>query len=548
MDEQALLALAGSRVFERGRRYHDEGRVDLSRADAGGCRALVHGTERYRVSFWPVNGGFDWHCDCPAAEDGSFCKHLVATALAWQAESGDDGGEPAAQVSGPLLDRLNELPREQLVQWLHEAALDDPDLHRRIEVRLAGDDPEALRTALDAALRVRGFLDYRRSMDFARRLDEPIESLRSLGDTHPAKALELTERALKRLLKLLEHSDDSAGAVQDQIAQLGDLHARAAARADIDPRRFARSLHGLKKRDEWDFLPLAAYWDVLGERGQTAYRACVEKEYSALPPLPARKRHLHSDDWYEAYPILGRREELAHCEGDCDALIEVYSRDLGSGHGYRRIVQTCREHGREAEATRWAEKGVRERPDWPGLHELLADCYREAGMTEEALEQVRRAFRARPNESTWAALREHAGGAWSDVRAEALAIVAANERLDADGKPRETTLRARLLDADGDVDAAVDLALSHPVHPGTLEGIADRAAARRPADAAALLRRVVDFELRPTNARGYPQIVRKIVRVRSLRDSTETRAWIDDIRKRYKARRKLMQLMDEAGL
>jgi len=548
MDDQTLLALAGSRVFERGLRYHDEGRVDLSRADAGGCRALVRGTERYRVSLRPTDRGLDWECDCPAAEDGSFCKHLVAAALAWRAEIGDSGGVPTGGTNDPLLNRLNALPREQLAQWLHEAALDDPDLYRRIEVRLAGDDPEALRAALDAALRVRGFLDYRRSLDFACRLDEPIESLRSLCDTDSDKALELTERTLKRLLKLLERTDDSAGAVQDRIAELGSLHARAAARADIDQRRFARALHGLKQRDEWDFLPLAVYWEALGEPGRATYRARIEKEYAALPPPPTGRKRSTIGEWGETYPILHRREELARCESDCDALIEVYSRDLGSGHAYGRVIDVCREYGREAEATRWAERGVREHPEWPGLRERLAQCYLAAGLPDEALEQMRLEFLARPQETTWQDLRRISGEDWPGLREELLRALAAREPKDSSGSPREVTLRTRMLAADGDLDSAVELALQHPVHPGTLYAIAESAAEHRAADAARLMRRVVDFELEPTNARGYPAIVRKVTRIQSLDASADVTQWIDGIRQRYRARRKLMQLMDEAGL
>lgn len=543
-----MLELAGPRVFERGCRYHDEGRVDLSGTDAGCCRALVHGTGRYRVTLRLVEGDLEWHCDCPAAADGSFCKHLVATALAWRDAVAETTGEPSARATPDLLDRLNEQPRERLAQWLHEAALDDPDLRRRIEMRLAGDDPAALQSALDSLLRVRGFLDYRRSMDYAARLVAPIESLHALLDEDPRTTLALAERALKRLLKILERTDDSAGTLQDRIAELGDLHARAAARADIDARSFARALHGLKKRDEWDFLPLAAYWDALPERGRAAYRTCVEKEYASLPAAFDAKREPGSDVWRAELPILHRREELARCEHDCDALIEVFSRDLGSGYGYRCVVEACREYGREAEATRWAERGVREHPDWPGLRELLADCYRRAGMTEEALEQMRQAFRDRPNEETWSLLREAAGDAWPGIREEALALVARKEPGDTDGKPRDVTLRVRLLEADGDIDGAVDLALRHPVYTPTLAQVAELAAESRPADAARLLQRVVESDLRPTDARGYPGIVRKIVRVQSLARDSDTRDWVDGIRNRYKARRKLMQLMDGAGL
>jgi tetratricopeptide (TPR) repeat protein len=424
----------------------------------------------------------------------------------------------------------------------------DPDLHRRIELRLAGDDPDALRSALDGALRVRGHLDYRRTMDFAARLDEPIESLRSGTETRPDTTLELTERALKRTLKILERCDDSTGALQDRIAEFGLLHAQSAARAELDRPRFARALHKLKLRDDWDFLPLTAYWEALGERGRAAYRACVEKEYHALPPPPAGRQRPGSEEWYRAFPVLRRREELAHCESDCDALIEIHSRDLGSGVAYQRLVDTCLDYGRDAEATRWAERGVRDHPDWPGARERLAERYRADGLVAEALDQLRRAFQARPAESLWSSLREVSGAEWPGLRAELLQELAAREAQGETEAARDVTLRVRMLSADGDPDPAVDLALQHRVSLGTLHALAESAADHRPADAARLLRRVVDHELKPTDAGGYPGIVRKMTRIRSIDDSAAVRDWIATIRQRYKARRKLMQLMDAAGL
>lgn len=234
-----------------------------------------------------------------------------------------------------------------------------------------------------------------------------------------------------------------------------------------------------------------------------------------------------SEDWYESFPILRRREELAHCESDCDALIEVYSRDPGSGYAYQRLVDVCVEYGREAEATRWAERGVRDHPDWPGLRERLAQRYLADGFVDEAVEQLTREFLARPRESLWRELREITGAGWPGLREDLLRQLAARESADSAGTSRDTTLRIRMLAADGDLDAAVDLALEHAVNPGTLHAIAESVADHRAADSARLMRRVVEFELKRTDARGYPEIVRKIARIQSIDASADVREWID---------------------
>ncbi|WP_428122656.1 SWIM zinc finger family protein [Candidatus Poriferisodalis sp.] len=52
---------------------------------------MVRGTVPYIVELWTDNGEPRWSCTCPAAKDGSFCKHCVATALTLLPRSSEPG-------------------------------------------------------------------------------------------------------------------------------------------------------------------------------------------------------------------------------------------------------------------------------------------------------------------------------------------------------------------------------------------------------------------------------------------------------------------------
>ena len=83
--------LAGERSFERGLAYFRGGAVERLASHRDRISARVVGTDVYVVKLWPDRGDLDWSCTCPVGQDGEFCKHLVATGLAWL--SGREGGE-----------------------------------------------------------------------------------------------------------------------------------------------------------------------------------------------------------------------------------------------------------------------------------------------------------------------------------------------------------------------------------------------------------------------------------------------------------------------
>lgn len=540
MDLEQVRDLAGDAAFGRGEAYLAQGRVALSDHGASGFDATARGTSRYRLWLRQKGDAVRFGCACPAAADGSFCKHLVAASLAW-IRAGDDDGP--ATAGDDLQSALMNEPRERLAEWLYKAAMSDAGLEKQLRWKLST-DPATLKKSLSALLNTGGFLDWRRSQDYALRLDAPLDVLEALLERDPDQCTELAEHTLKRLLRIYGRADDSTGMIGDRMHEFAELHARAAAKARVSGARLAGSLHKLKKLDDWGLFPLARYWDALDGKGKAAYIRRVDKEVGALPE-PADENDFPTRIEHDR--VRARREEMARCQGDFDTLIDLLSRDLSSGYQYQRIVEACREFGHEALAMNWAERGLKADPRWPGMRPLLAGEYERAGLEAEARELLWQDFRQRPGGQTWHRLKAASVKYWEKTRQAALDELAEREPKLDDGR-RDASLRLQLLLEDEALEEALELAEAQAARPDILVTVAESVATGHPGAAAGLYRRAADRELPRADAKTYKRVVPLIRRVAQLDDSPEVRDWIRQIRTRYKARPKLMGMMDKAGL
>lgn len=542
LTDQQLRRLAGQSSFERGQRYASQGRVTVESITKGEIRATVRGTERYRVHLAKEGSDYDWSCDCPAAEGHGFCKHLVAAVIA--ARESATSQPPTESTDKPndsdLRTFLRSQSAERLAGLLMELAESDSAIEKRLLLIKAESDPRALKTALASVLKAGSFLDYRASNQFARKLDPAIASLRSAAEADPAPALELYEYALTRLLKIYERSDDSGGAIGDRIREIASDYRDCMERAPSDSAARGNNFLKLERLDQWRFFELRAFWPLLGEKGQEAFASAVEREFAALPQRTENKAP--GEKWGEEFAISDRMERLADVRGEVDLLIRVLSRDLSSGYAYERIVQICRTAGRRREAMHWAERGHKHHPTWRGMRPLLAEEYQHAGLDEEALALLWEDFCAETQPDSWKRLKEAAGDAWHSFRERALAHIEKKERQAGDGR-HDVTTRVMLLLADGDSSAARELAEKHVVGINVLEHLARAVASEHPRSAARFLKRVVEATLPNLQPRNYPYVANQIRDVVALDPGTEADAWLSDLKVRYKARRKLMELL-----
>lgn len=541
-DDDWLRDQAGPGAYQRGEGYCRDGRIVLLQVTPSALTAEALGTHTYRLRLGRDGDPWRWHCDCPAAANGAFCKHLVAAVMTASGVEVDADADADAHGRIGAADPMDELrtflqaqPAERLADWLWALAQDDREVEKRLLLYRAANEPGALKAALGKVLNTGGHLDYRRTMDYAARLDIAVEQLRDLLPRDATECRLLCEYVLKRLFKIMERCDDSAGALGDRMEEIAELHAQA---CDAVPpgKSLATTLRTLQERSEWDLFQLPRYWEALGTAGQADYARRVLAEFAQLPAPEDGTFDFGSAD------VCLRVESLARCSNDFDLLQRVLRRDLSGPQQHLRVLESLRESGRAREALAWAEAAIKRFPTNDALRAALSECLGEAGMDDEALEHAWQRFLHQSVAECWSALKHWSGDAWPAWRERALEVVAEKESGD-------VSLRVRLLVHDGDLDAAVELARNHPVRPDQLLALASRVKRSDPANAGAFYLRVA--RLQTDHLRGvtdYPGLVKQLAEASALLPENEWRPLLATVRETHRRKTKLMRMLDEAGL
>lgn len=125
-----LKKLAGEKYFERGVEYFEAETVIRLAADDAGIHARVQGTEFYPYTsrLWLGKKELDWGCTCPLGVEGEFCKHLVATGLAWLAGAFTDDKPEYSEALDGLREHLKTLDKPALIELLWRHAASDEQL------------------------------------------------------------------------------------------------------------------------------------------------------------------------------------------------------------------------------------------------------------------------------------------------------------------------------------------------------------------------------------------------------------------------------------
>jgi uncharacterized Zn finger protein len=430
--------MAGDRSFERGQDYMEDGRVSNLFEDSDEIVATVVGTRKYRVRLRTDEGHLGFSCTCPMGEGGNFCKHCVATALAWQNQlrEGARGGAKSKNRSVTMQDvRAVLLKRDHasLVDMLLAWAKTDDALRERLLLTAAketegGVDLATFRRAIDAALETGDYVDYYGMPSYAGNAEEVIDRLEDvLREGHPEAAIELTEHALKTAERAMESMDDSDGYMRGILDRLQETHLQACTAAKPEPVALARKLFAWEMHSQWEVFLGAAepYADVLGTKGMEAYRKLAEAEWAKVPARAPGSRE--SETYERRFRITHIMETLARLSGDVEALVAVMSRDLASAYSFLRIAEVYQKARKRNKALEWAERGLRafpERAD-PRLREFVANEYHARKRHEEAVGLIWANFLGRPSLETYRELAQHAekAGNWQTWRDQALAEV-----------------------------------------------------------------------------------------------------------------------------
>jgi hypothetical protein len=478
----------------------------------------------------------------------------------------------------PVRTFLESLDRDALLELIAAEADRDEALAERLRLQaaIAARAPEGtleLKKAITRVSRTYGFLRYRDVPAFARGVHEVVDLVDGLVKGGRADvAIALSEHALGKLEKALEHADDSDGLIGDLLARFQRIHLEACHAVRPDPVKLAERLFRWELDGDWDVFRGAAetYADILGEGGLSRYRQLAETEWQRVPTLePAQDGR---DRWdSDRFNVTYMMESLAHALHDVDMEIAVRSRDLSSAYRFFEIAQVCRTAGRDDSALDWAERGVRAFPERTDgrLREFLADEYLRRSRGEDAMAVVWTQFLEQPALAAFQVLKRYADqhGAWALWRPRALAEVRRSIDVAKGAVPTHAPVGRSRHRPESPADASrlveillwedlVDEAWSEAQSLGCSRDLWLRMAAEReathPADAVPIYRQEVERLLEVSDKGNYAEAVALLARTGPLMDrlghEDEFASYVADIREANGRRPAFTSLLDAASL
>ena len=574
LDDLITLAtledLAGTTAFRRGEEYFSVGAVDRLRATDDKVTAKVEGTATYQVELRDDDGDMAYHCTCPRAADGYFCKHCVAVGLAWLAEN------PAAPTSGAasgkrkrrdpwraIKEYLTTQSPENLIELLLEVAQRDDRLYQSLLLKAermggGGNMAKAFRRAIDGATRIQGFVDWREVGTFAGNIDQVADSLAELLKPDTAASLvELAEYAIERVENSLEQVDDSNGEIGGIVYRLGELHLKACTMGKPEPAGLAERLFRFETTLPFGLcrFDAATYKTPLGKAGLRRYRELAEAEWHKLKPRDAK-------DSYDAHRsrITGIMERLAEASGDVEELVAIKAQDLSSCSRYLGIAEILAKAKQPDKALEWAERGLKAFPGRSDnrLRDFLVAAYLKRKRHDEALQLTWIQFEERPILDHYKKLHDVAGKLrlWPEQRNRALAwvaeVVVRESSATSRWKPRPSTpnysLRVEIALWEQDLDAAWSAAHEGTCDRSLLITLAGKLESARPGDAISLYRRVVPLIVEQTNNAAYDEAIKLIRKVGGLMKAQKQLPqfgdYLAELRVQFKPKRNFIKLLD----
>lgn len=566
-----VRAWAGARSYGRGEDYFHGGHVSDLKAVKGRITATVYGTYPYRVMLQDAGDSVGYDCDCPVGQEGDFCKHCVATALAWLAQrtpsgrAGKSRGDRPANAGLTMKDVhawLLMQEKEILVDMLVEAADYDTQLSGSLMMKAAaagGVNLVTCREVLEQAIGIDGFIDYHDMYEYWHGADLAINGIEELLKTGNAAAVvELSEYALRCLEGAMNNAmdDGEMGMLQQRLEE---LHLKACRKAKPDPEALAERLFDWELNGEW-----STFWDavnshgrVLGKNGIRRYHELAETEWGKVKPLqPGEDTR---DKYGKRSRITHIMEKLALQSGDIEALVAVMSRDLSSSYDFFKIAEVYRKARKSNKALEWAEKGIQifDKKADSRLQDLLAELYHRRKRHDEAMSLIWLQFEKHPGLRAYQHLKKHADRCkqWPAWREQALKQVQANIA----GQPRGWTrsgkpdhsLLVEIYLWEQDVEAAWQAANTGSCGEALWLELAGLREKTHPRDAIRVYRMLIDPIVERTNNDAYAQAVGLLRRVKRLMDElgeeTEFRQYLARLRIEYKRKRNFMKLLEKFG-
>ncbi len=390
---------APGRALERGRDYYERGLVRDLTEHNGSIIARVKGGHTYTVKMdIDVGNDFDYSCTCPMNDEGEFCKHCVAAALAWiDSKESKNKKIPPVLNFNDVENYLHTLDKSLLVEMLMEQAQENETLWKNLYLKTSqalsgGFNASTWRKMIHKAFETGDFVSYRQAYHYIHIIDEMIDSIEELLEgPHAGDVAELAEYALEQAAEAVNYMDDSDGGMGEVMYRLQELHLKSCQKVKRNPETLAKRLFDLELNSEWDIFSGAAktYASLLGKEGLAVYRRLADQAWEKLAPSISKQK-LRQSASYAALNLVEIKETLAQMSGDIEELVDIKKRDLSYAYNYLKIAEIYKKAGNKDKALEWAEAGIKAFPAKTDsrLREFLADEYHRRKHPEDALNLI----------------------------------------------------------------------------------------------------------------------------------------------------------------
>lgn len=519
LSESTIEALAGSKTYQRGLDYYNEGRV--GRLDIQGTRifAQVRGEQNYQVELQHTQKVFEGSCSCPASDHFDFCKHGVAAALSYYYQTQTNQEIADSSYHDLVGEYLSTLTKPQLVDELQKLIKRDQSIHDqwllKAEVSSGRLGAKDLRKRITKAIvyKPSGLWRYQAVSRYFNdahanllALKEPILSL----DSH--SAIKLIIYAIERLEKTLETIDDSGGYRIPLEISLEEWFKQTLANQDWDLKTKTTVLTTLINSNTFDYDLLGLPSSLINEQDpalvSAVYQSLTQQWQTLSPPASPNSSNA------KLYQRLERAliEQAIH-ENNIDKELDILSKSATDVKQCIRLIKRCLEHHRLDTANEWLV--YVNRTDTLTPHEVIA-----LENIQVSLWLAEKNY-AKALDAQWAFFEE-------DEQAESFQTVLAtaeqldqrqsylnkgihylNERLSKSEKNKRDDQRAEVLTQiylnNGMAPRAIGLAKQFNLRPGTLMAIVRTLSKLEPSSARimeAAVNTLASFNANDTNQRA----------------------------------------------
>jgi uncharacterized Zn finger protein len=567
-----LRRLADPRSFGRGEQYFNLELVrSLSEYD-GTITAKVKGTHTYTVKLWQDGGALRHSCTCPMGDEDIFCKHCVATGLAW-IDAENNGKEAKKRKDTPtevtmkdVKNHLDSLEKDALVDMIMQQAQEDDLLREKLRLHTAKNmrgrrNLHAMKRIIANAIDPGDFIDYHSMHGYARNIHSVLDTLDGMiQDGMAMDVIELAEYAIDEVEIALQSVDDSNGEMGDILYRLHEIHLAACRKAKPDPIQLAKRLFEKEANSDGEAFYGAAktYAALLGEKGLAAYRALAEEEWKKIKQLGPGKEE-RGEHSHRRFNITHIMETLSELTGDVEAMVEVKKRDLSYAYHYLQIAELYKKAGKKDKALEWAEAGLKAFPERTDsrLRDFLAAEYHRRKRHDEALKLIWKDFAEYAVLENYRKLKKNAdeAGQWPAWREKAIDFIRtdiAKEKQKRASRPWAFAPDHSLLVEIFLWEKEPDAAWREAKEGGCSKDLWMRLATSRekdyPADAIEVYRKWIDPIVGMKDNRAYEEaaaLLRKIKTLMNhLKQDAEFTNYLLGVRVMHKQKRNFMKLLD----